>query len=113
MTSVRNHLPPLSGNKWLFFVAIALLVFGCSPKVRTVATAPVRMEKPGVKKEPEKSAEKPSAARISTIAMLLPFSLDNLSTGYTSGTLSNANLSLDYYQGFRLALDSLTSQGYN
>ncbi len=113
MTSVRNHLPPLSGNKWLLFVAIALLAFGCSPKVQPVATAPVKTEKAVAKKEAEKAAEKPSAARISAIAMLLPFNLDNLSTGYTSGTLSNANLSLDYYQGFKLALDSLTSQGYN
>src|ERR1700744_348223 len=113
MTSVRNHLPPLSGNKWLFFVAIALLAYGCSPKVRPVTTTPVKTEKAVAKKEAEKAAEKPSAARISAIAMLLPFSLDNLSTGYTSGTLSNANLSLDYYQGFKLALDSLTSRGYN
>jgi hypothetical protein len=105
----------LSGNKWLFFAAIALLAYGCSPKVRPVATAPVKTEKSSAKKEPEKAAAKPSGARVANIAMLLPFSLDNLNPGmqYTPGTLSNANLSLDYYQGFKLALDSLTSQGYN
>ncbi|MDB5144659.1 MAG: amino acid transporter substrate-binding protein [Mucilaginibacter sp.] len=114
MTSVRNHQPPLSGNKWLFFVAMALLAAGCSPKVRPVA-GPAKAEKNTAKREPEKAAEKPSASKVSTIAMLLPFNLDNLNAGmqYTPGTLSRANLSLDYYQGFKLALDSLTSQGYN
>ena len=98
----------------MFFVAIVLLGFGCSPKVRPVATA-TKTEAPVVKKEPEKVAEKPAATKVSSIAMLLPFSLDNLNTGaqYTSSTLSHANLSVDYYQGFKLALDSLTGQGYN
>jgi hypothetical protein len=114
MTSVRNHLPLLSGNRWLFFVGIVLLAAGCSPKVRSVST-PVKTEEAAAKKETEKSAEKPLLEKVSTISMLLPFNLDNLNTGaqYSSATLSRANLSLDYYQGFKLALDSLTSQGYN
>jgi len=47
--------------------------------------------------------------------MLLPFTLDDLNSGaqYTPATLSRANLSLDYYQGFKLALDSLAARGYN
>lgn len=47
--------------------------------------------------------------------MLLPFTLDDLNSGaqYTPATLSRANLSLDYYQGFKLALDSLAERGYN
>ncbi len=114
MTSVPNHRPPLSGNKWLFFAGIALLAVACSPKVRPVSST-VKTEAPATKKETEKIAEKPSAAKVSAIAMLLPFNLDNLNVGaqYTPGTLSRANLSLEYYQGFKLALDSLTSLGYN
>src|SRR5437879_626405 len=101
MTSVRNHLPPLSGNRWLFFVGIAILAAGCSPKVRPVSTT-VKTENPIAKKGSEKAAEKSVAARVSTISMLLPFNLDNLNAGmqYTPGTLSNANMSLDYYLGF-------------
>jgi hypothetical protein len=114
MTSVPNHRPPLSGNKWLLFAGIALLAAACSPKVRPVSST-VKTVTPVTKKETEKIAEKPSAAKVSAIAMLLPFNLDNLNAGaqYTPGTLSRANLSLEYYQGFKLALDSLTSLGYN
>ena len=112
MTSVQNHRPPLSGSKWLFFAGIALLAAACSPKVVPVSTS-AKNTQPVVKKEPEKVSEKPPAARVSNIAMLLPFNLDNLNAGYSTGTLSRANLSLDYYQGFKLALDSLTAQGYN
>ena len=86
----------------------------CSPKVRTVS-APAKTNATEAKKETEKAAEKPATARISTISMLLPFTLDDLNAGaqYTPATLSRANLSLDYYQGFKLALDSLTVKGYN
>ncbi|HTD42245.1 MAG TPA: ABC transporter substrate-binding protein [Mucilaginibacter sp.] len=113
MTSVRNHRPLLSGSKWLFFAGIVLLA-ACSPKVQPVS-APVRTIPAAAKKESEKAPEKPASARVSTISMLLPFTLDDLNSGaqYTPGTLSRANLSLDYYQGFKLALDSLAERGYN
>jgi len=113
MTSVRNHRLLLSGNKWLVLAGIVALA-ACSPKVRTVS-APARPKTPEAKKEAEKTAEKPAATRVSTISMLLPFTLDDLNAGaqYTPATLSRANLSLDYYQGFKLALDSLTAKGYN
>ena len=113
MISVRNHRPLLSGNKWLFFACIALIAAACSPKVRPVTT-PVKTEAPAAKKEPEKAPSK-TEAKVASIAMLLPFNLDNLNPGsqYTNGTLNRANLSLDYYQGFKLALDSLTAKGYN
>ena len=86
----------------------------CSPKVRTVS-APAKTSTTEAKKETEKTAEKPATARVATISMLLPFTLDDLNAGaqYTPATLSRANLSLDYYQGFKLALDSLTAKGYS
>jgi hypothetical protein len=65
MISVRNHLLQLSGNKWPFFIGIALLAAGCSPKVVSVTT-PVRNQAASVKKEPEKATDKPVAARVST-----------------------------------------------
>lgn len=114
MISVRNHLPPSSGNKWLVVLAIALLAGACSPKVRPVAAPPkTETEKPENKPEPPVS--KPAAARQSSIALLLPFGLDHLNAGatYTDVSLRQANISLDFYQGFKLALDSLTSYGYN
>jgi ABC-type branched-subunit amino acid transport system substrate-binding protein len=86
----------------------------CSPKVKPVSV-PVRTNTSEAKKQAEKAAEKPASARVSTISMLLPFTLDDLNSGaqYTPATLSRANLSLDYYQGFKLALDSLAARGYS
>ncbi|HWD87841.1 MAG TPA: ABC transporter substrate-binding protein [Mucilaginibacter sp.] len=115
MTSVQNLLPPLSGNRWLFFICIPLLaVAACSPKVRPVAEQP-KAGQPIVKKEPEKVQPKVAENKVSSITMLLPFDLDNLNPGnqYNASSLTSANLSLDYYQGFKLALDSLTAKGYN
>lgn len=114
MISVRNHLPPLSGNKWLVFLGIALLATACSPKVRPVAAPPkTETEKPEAKPQPAKP--KPLPARQSSVALLLPFGLDHLNPGssYTDVSLKQGLIALDYYQGFQLALDSLTSYGYN
>src|ERR1041385_767041 len=113
MTSVRNHRPLLSGSKWLLLAGLTVLA-ACSPKVKPVS-APVRTNTSEAKKQAEKAAEKPASTRVSTISLLLPFTLDDLNSGaqYTPATLSRANLSLDYYQGFKLALDSLAARGYN
>ena len=83
MTSARNRLPLLSGNRWLFFAGIALLAAACSPKVRPVTTAAIsKKEQPAVtKKEQEKPEAKPVVAKTASIAMLLPLELDNLNPG--------------------------------
>ena len=114
MISVRNHRPLLSGNKWLLFTIVALLIGACSPKIRPVAQPKQEPEKPIEVPKPIKPVVKPPA-KIYTIAMLLPFGLDHLTPGaaYTDASLRQADLSLDYYQGFKLALDSLTAKGYN
>ncbi len=119
MISVRNRLQPLSGNRWLLLLllAIALIAAACSPKLRPVTVAPVKKEpeKPVVKTQPVKEPEKPAGPKVSTISLLLPFDLDHLAPGspYTTVSLREADIALDYYRGFKLALDSLTAQGYN
>jgi len=113
MISVRNRRPPLSGNRWLTFLLIAFVAAACSPKVRPVAAPPkTEAAKPPVT-QPKK--ETPPPAKVSNIALLLPFGLDHLRAGssYTTVTLKEADISLDYYRGFKLALDSLTGFGYN
>jgi hypothetical protein len=114
MTSVRNRLPLLSGNKRSWFLAIVLLAAACSPKVRPVQPTVKAKAEPVVVAEAPKLV-KAAESKISTISLLLPFDLDGLNpgTGYNGASLAQANLSLDYYQGFMLALDSLTAQGYN
>ena len=115
MISVQNHRPRLSGNKWLTFLIIGLIAAACSPKVRPVAVQPKKNEaKPADKTQPQ-NAVKPATLKVSNIALLLPFGLDHLRPGspYTSVTLKEADISLDYYRCFKLALDSLSGQGYN
>src|SRR5579862_6183500 len=98
MTSARNRPPLLSGNRRLLFVCVALLATACTPKIQPVATAPVKTIQPEAKKEPEKVQAKPVENKVNSIAMLLPFDLDNLNPGYqyNSSSLTSANLSLDY-----------------
>lgn len=120
MTSVRSHRQPLSGNNRLALLLLpALLIAGCSPKVRQAPPKPAATPPPA--KAIEKPVNKPQVKlpppvqRFSNIAMLLPFNLDNLEQGkrYSSADQKKAGMALDYYQGFKLALDSLTAEGYN
>jgi hypothetical protein len=70
-----------------------------------------------IAKQPAKEVKpvKPAAPAVSTIALLLPFGTDHLAPGasYTAVSLREADIAIAYYQGFKLALDSLTAQGYN
>ncbi len=114
MISVQNHLLQLSGNKWLWLFLMMLGLGACSPKVQPPAPS-VKTEtekKPEVVKEQPKPVVVPPA-KTSVISLILPFALNNLSSGYTNEGLKQANLSVDFYQGFKMALDSLTSFGYN
>ena len=109
MISVRNHRPLLSGNKWLIYLWI-LVAAGCSPKLQPVQ-APVKPAEKPVVKAPEPAPK--VTPKVATISLLLPFELDYLKTGYSANALKQANIAVDYYQGFKMALDSLTAQGYN
>lgn len=113
MISVQNHLLQLSGNKWLWLFLMMLGLGACSPKVQPPAPS-VKTEtekKPEIVKEQPKPV--PPPAKTSVVSLILPFALNNLSSGYTNEGLKQANLSVDFYQGFKMALDSLTSFGYN
>lgn len=113
MTSVQNHRPLLSGNRWLTFLLIAFAAAACSPKVRPVAAPPKTVTAKPPVTQPKKAI--PPPPKVSNIALLLPFGLDHLRAGssYTSVTLKEADIALDYYRGFKMGLDSLTGFGYN
>ncbi|WP_184549566.1 ABC transporter substrate-binding protein [Mucilaginibacter sp. FT3.2] len=115
MTSVRNRLLQLSGNKWLLFFITALVLAACSPKLQPVAPVKKTTEEPVKPKVADKPPVKPTEAKPLTITMILPLGLDHLKPGakYTSPGLTKANMSVEYYQGFKLALDSLTAGGSN
>ena len=121
MTLVQNHRLPLSGNKQLWLLAL-ILISACSPKVQPVGrTGPQKpVANTANENKPATDADnkplfKAPASKISTIALLLPFGLDNIGSvkGYSAADLKKANIAIDYYQGFKLALDSLTGKGYN
>jgi len=118
MTSAPSRLQPLSGNRWLFCLAVSLFFAACSPKLRPVAVQPKPAEpaNPSVK-QPAKEVkpEKPPAPAVSTISLLLPFGTDHLAVGqsYSPVSIKEADIAIAYYQGFKLALDSLAGQGYN
>jgi hypothetical protein len=114
MISVQNHLLQLSGNKWLWLFLMILGLGACSPKVQpTAPSAKTKTEnKPEVIREQPKAVVFPPA-KTSIVSLILPFAVNNLNSGYTTAGLKQANLSVDFYQGFKLALDSLTSFGYN
>jgi len=127
MTSVPNRQPPLSGNKWLILFLTALFLTACSPKIRQVVQQPQEKSAAEIKAVKEAQQREAAAAkaaanlpppvakpkRIPSIALLLPFELDQLdANGNTSTkTLIKTNIAVDFYEGFKLALDSLTSSG--
>jgi ABC-type branched-subunit amino acid transport system substrate-binding protein len=111
MISAQSHLLQLSGSKWLIYIGLALVVGACSPKLQPVAQAPKPVEKPVVK-APEVKPVKVEP-RFSLVSLILPFDLDYLKDGYSNTALKEANIAVEYYQGFKLALDSLTASGYN
>ncbi|MEX8547200.1 MAG: ABC transporter substrate-binding protein [Mucilaginibacter sp.] len=95
----------------------AIFLAACSPKVRPVAQPPVAKTeepKPAVKKtDTVKVAEKTpvKTARIPAIALLLPFSLDPVGSVISTQNQIKTNIAVDFYEGFKLALDSLTGSG--
>ena len=111
MILVPNHRQLLNGNRYLFLFGFFVFLGACSPKIISVP------EKENPAKEPTEKAievDKKSSSD-NSIALILPFQLDkikNLSKSNKSD-LSKADLAIDFYQGFKFALDSLASEGFN
>ncbi len=109
MILAPNRLLLLNGNKGLACI-IGLLLFlaACSPKVVPVKPASVPST-PEVEKKPE---NKPAIkVRNHSIALLLPFELNKFNP-QTAGQkeINRSAFALDFYQGFKLALDSLVAK---
>ena len=109
MILVLNRRLQLSGNNFLILILISFL-FACSKKTAPVLNLPPKpVEKettaiPG----PVKKIEKVPHA----IALLLPFYLNEINIqSAVRNDINKAILAIDYYQGFKLALDSLSGKG--
>ncbi|TCD07108.1 amino acid ABC transporter substrate-binding protein [Pedobacter frigidisoli] len=92
-------------------LVLSTLVLGaCSPKIRTPKpepSKPVEQDKP-IEKKPVKKFTQAS------ISLLVPFKLDelNLKTA-TKSDIEKYAMPIDFYQGFKLGLDSAASSGLN
>jgi len=115
MTSVRNRLLPLNGNRWLIGLFTVLAVGACSPKTRWVSKPVNKPAEKSVEPPPAPKPVVPPAPKVSVISLILPFGLNHIGPGqsYTKISLKEARIAADYYRGFKLALDSLTFYGYN
>lgn len=112
MILVPNHRQRLSGSKTflIVFSALILLFAACSKRVAPVkpeSVPPVRPERETVQVPERKKTDH-------SIALLLPFELQkfDLKTA-TQQSIQKAELAIDFYQGMKLALDSLAKRGHN
>ncbi len=111
MILVPNRLRLLSGSNSIIIVCLLAFLSACSPKV--VPVKPVNKQPPPVKEKPQ--APVPVKKNLDhSIVLLLPFELNtiNLETA-TRKDISKADLAINFYQGFKLALDSLSDGGHN
>ena len=110
MILVPNHRLLLNGNRLLIFLFVVLLA-SCSKRTVPVATIPPKAPEP-VKEEPVK--EEPAKVVSHSVALLLPFNLDKISLETADlKKIRKADLAIDFYQGVKLALDSLSEEGNN
>lgn len=91
-------------------VLFTLILGACSPKIRTPkpeTSKPVEKEKPAEKKPIKKFSQ-------ASVSLLVPFKLDelNLKTA-TKADIEKYAMPIDFYQGFKLGLDSAATQGLN
>lgn len=110
MTLVQNRLLPLSGNKNWPVAFLILLLAACSPKVQKTAT-----KKPELPKVENETEEKPASKFTqANISLLLPFRLNEvkLKTAVKADVERSA-MAIDFYQGFKLGVDSAAASGLN
>lgn len=108
MILVQNPLQQLSGNKYWIIALSALFLSACSPKIRT------ETKKPETPKKVEK-IEKPAAkVKQATISLLAPFRLNEIKLKTaTKAEVEKAAIAIDFYQGFKLGVDSAAASGQN
>lgn len=115
MISVPSHRLLLSGSRLLIFIAFLSALASCSilqPKApkTSVPQPEVPVEPKPTKEEPVKPVE----VSVSKIMLLLPFQLDNIKGDDPSrADIKRAEMPLDFYQGFKLALEKLATEGKN
>ena len=111
MILAPSRLQRLSGSRCLIILCFLTVLSACSKRI--VPAKPADIEVPPVSQKPDKVG--PVKKNIDhSIALLLPFNLNTINLETASAKeISKADLAVDFYQGFKLALDSLSSEGQN
>lgn len=116
MILVPNLLQRLSGNKiFLIFVVLLITFSACSKKIVPVKKpepkpVPVIIEEPKV--EPPAPVKEKKMDH--SISLLLPFHLNTVDAKTASKKeIGRAEMAIDFYQGFKLGLDSISQGGHN
>ena len=110
MISVPNRRQLLNGNR-VFIILLLILLGSCSKRTAPVVSAPPK-EKP--EKEAPVKKEEPKAPVVHSMALILPFHLDRINPRTADlKAIRKADLAIEFYQGFKLALDSLSADGPN
>jgi hypothetical protein len=87
-----------------------LYLSACSPKVQTVTKSTTPKEKEAV----EEVIKPPKKFKEATISLLVPFNLqDFYSKPATKAEIEKHAMAIDFYQGFKLGIDSAASFGLN
>lgn len=108
MTLVQNHLRQLSGNRYWFLILAALFLAACSPKIKPVT------QKPEVPKEVAKTEKTAVKFEQASISLLVPFRLNEIKLKTaTKADVEKAAMAIDFYQGFKLGIDSAAATGQN
>lgn len=115
MTLVRNHQRLLSGSKALTLVIFLSFMASCSvfQPMKKPPSIP-KPEKPIEPKEEVKEEVEKVEVSVNKVMLLLPFQLHKVAgTTPNSADVKRAEMPLDFYQGFKLALDNLSKEGTN
>lgn len=108
MTSVRNRRLLLNGSK-LLFIILVVFIASCSRKVVPTVKHP---DEPGELPRAEQPPVIVLEPRINSIGLILPFYSGNVDPERVEEkNVSRADIALEFYQGFKLALDSLARDG--
>jgi len=104
----------LNGNKLIGFMVLLAFLSSCAvlkPKAPTKTPPPV--EKPVEPETPKEEVTKPVEAKVNSVVLLLPFQLDKINEAPSRADVKRSELPLDFYQGFKLAMESLAKKGHS
>ncbi len=121
MTLVQNRRLRLSGSKLIAVFAVLFFAVSCAPKLKVLKpggtegkTNPTKNEKPEESAATNEEKGNTSKAIVRNISLLLPFELNKANPAAPGlNDVNRASMALDFYQGFKEALDEQAAMGAN